>query len=149
MLSLPVSGHYGQFGCQDLVPNPLGVGLTCPTNESHQSKGFQGGSFKGIYGSNGYQTWVVVSYFKFEPLPGENDPVWLMLLMEKSPAPVEVGSLSHYLQGFMHHGWCRISSINSICQMDWLNHQVVAPAKNVFFTDTELRTRRRWVTASL
>ena len=46
-------------------------GPTCPTNESHQSKGFLGGSFKGIYGSNGYQTWVVASHFRFSPLPGE------------------------------------------------------------------------------
>ena len=29
-------------------------------------------------------------------------------------SPVEVGSLSHYLQGFLHPRWCRISSINSI-----------------------------------
>jgi len=28
-------------------------------------------------------------------------------------SPVEVGSLSHYLQGFMHSRWWRISSINS------------------------------------
>ena len=28
-------------------------------------------------------------------------------------SPVEVGSLSHYLQGFIHASWCRISSINS------------------------------------
>ena len=28
-------------------------------------------------------------------------------------APAEVGSLSHYLQGFIHPRWCRISSINS------------------------------------
>ena len=27
-------------------------------------------------------------------------------------APVEVSSLSHYLQGFIHPRWCRISSIN-------------------------------------
>ena len=25
-----------------------------------------------------------------------------------------IGRLSHYLQGFIHHRWCRISSINSI-----------------------------------
>ena len=25
-----------------------------------------------------------------------------------------IGSLSHYLQGFIHHRWCRISSINSM-----------------------------------
>ena len=29
-------------------------------------------------------------------------------------APVEVGRLCHYLQGFKHPRWCRISSINSI-----------------------------------
>ena len=28
-------------------------------------------------------------------------------------SPVEVGSLSHYLQGFIHPRWCRISAINS------------------------------------
>ena len=27
-------------------------------------------------------------------------------------SPVEVGSLSHYLQGFLHPRWCRISSIS-------------------------------------
>ena len=32
---------------------------------------------------------------------------------KKSGSPVEVGSLSHYLQGFVHPRWCRISSINS------------------------------------
>ena len=34
----------------------------------------------------------------------------------RNPAnsPVEVGSFSHYLQGFIHVGWCRISCINSI-----------------------------------
>ena len=31
-----------------------------------------------------------------------------------NPAPVEVGSLSHYLQGFIYPNWCRISAINSI-----------------------------------
>ena len=38
---------------------------------------------------------------EFEKLDGRN------------PAPVEVGSLSHYFQGFTHPRWCRISSINS------------------------------------
>ena len=32
----------------------------------------------------------------------------------RNPAPVEVGSLSHYLQGFIHPRWCRISSIKCI-----------------------------------
>ena len=42
-------------------------------------------------------------------------------------SPVEVGSLSHYLQGFIHPRWCRISSINSILPSihgvfdDWIN----------------------------
>ena len=29
-------------------------------------------------------------------------------------SPGEVGSSSHYLQGFIHPRWCRMSSINSI-----------------------------------
>ena len=29
-------------------------------------------------------------------------------------SPVEFGRLSHYLQGFIHPRWCRISSINSM-----------------------------------
>ena len=29
-------------------------------------------------------------------------------------SPVEVGSLFHYLQGFIHARWCKISSINSM-----------------------------------
>ena len=37
----------------------------------------------------------------------------LLLMVQKSGQPVEVGSLSHYLQGFIHPRWCRISSINS------------------------------------
>ena len=32
----------------------------------------------------------------------------------KNPAPIEISSLSHYLQGFMHPRWCKIFSINSI-----------------------------------
>ena len=31
----------------------------------------------------------------------------------RNHAPVEVGSLSHCLQGFIHPRWCRISSINN------------------------------------
>ena len=37
----------------------------------------------------------------------------LLLMAEIRRSPVEVGSLSHYLQGFIHPRWCRISSINS------------------------------------
>ena len=32
---------------------------------------------------------------------------------ESRRSPVEVGSVSRYLQDFIHPGWCRISSINS------------------------------------
>ncbi len=40
-------------------------------------------------------------------------------------SPVEVGSLSHYLQGFIHPRWCRISSINSmVSQFFQLDHWV-------------------------
>ena len=32
----------------------------------------------------------------------------------RNPAPVEVGSFYHYLQGFIHPRWCRISFINGM-----------------------------------
>ena len=38
----------------------------------------------------------------------------LILLVEEIPAPAEVGSFSYYLQSFIHPRWCRISSINSM-----------------------------------
>ena len=34
-------------------------------------------------------------------------------------SPVEVGSLSHYLQGFIYPKWCRISAING------MNHEIL------------------------
>ena len=37
-----------------------------------------------------------------------------VLLMEEILHQL-IGSLSHYLQGFIHPRWCRISSINSMC----------------------------------
>ena len=36
----------------------------------------------------------------------------ILLMVQKSGKPVEVGSLSNYLQGFIHPRWCRSSSIN-------------------------------------
>ena len=39
--------------------------------------------------------------------------VVLLLMEDIRKSPVEVGSLSHYLQGFKHPRWFRISSINS------------------------------------
>ena len=38
--------------------------------------------------------------------------MWAILLMEEILHQL-IGSLSHYLQGFAHPRWCRISSINS------------------------------------
>ena len=38
-------------------------------------------------------------------------------LMAEIRSPVEVGSLSHYLQDFIHPRWCRDSFINSSVQM--------------------------------
>ena len=35
---------------------------------------------------------------------------------ERNRAPVEIGSLSRYLQGFIHPRWCKIPSINSTAQ---------------------------------
>ncbi len=44
-------------------------------------------------------------------------PIWHAMKTHtvdgRNPAPVEVGSLSHSLQGFIHPRWCRFSSINS------------------------------------
>ena len=39
---------------------------------------------------------------------------WKYCWWLKSSQPVEVGSLSHYVRGFIHPWWCRISAINSI-----------------------------------
>ena len=53
------------------------------------------------------RTWESFPLFPFRSLP-------VILLMEENPAPVEVGSLSHYLQSFIHPRWLfGISSINS------------------------------------
>jgi len=43
---------------------------------------------------------------------------WLVILLmvQKSSEPVEVGSLSHDLQGSMHPRWCRIASISRFQQ---------------------------------
>ena len=49
--------------------------------------------------------------------PIREDPVWLtteMMAEIRRENQFEVGSLSHYLQGFIHPGWCRISAINSM-----------------------------------
>ena len=38
----------------------------------------------------------------------------ILLVVQKSGQPVEVGSLSHYSKGFLHPSWCRISEPNSM-----------------------------------
>ena len=49
-------------------------------------------------------------------------------------SPVEVGSLSPYLQGFVHPRWCRIFSINSTNRLRWLDFcHVFSSAKCEFF----------------
>ena len=50
----------------------------------------------------------------------------------RNPAPVEVGSLSRYLQGILHPRWCRISSINSIIDLQLVN---MVPTKSTIERD--------------
>ena len=40
------------------------------------------------------------------------NPGWIILLMAEILHQL-IGSLAHYLQGFIHPRWCRISAINS------------------------------------
>ena len=71
-------------------------------------------------GGGRYSDWqgeVEKFHFRLVGLWGKPEPKmttwsWLnmLLLMEEiRRSPVEVGSLSHYLQGFIHPRWCRIS----------------------------------------
>ena len=46
----------------------------------------------------------------------------VILLMEEI-LHQSIGSLSHYLQGFIHPRWCRISSINSL-SFEWFLNTV-------------------------
>ena len=49
--------------------------------------------------------------------PYSYDDPWMHLVLlrvQKSGGPVEVGSSSRYLQGFIYPRWCRISTINRI-----------------------------------
>jgi len=41
----------------------------------------------------------------------------------RNPAPVEVGSLSYYLQGFIHPRWYGIYSIN--CIISYISEDVI------------------------
>ena len=51
---------------------------------------------------------------KVEGLLASRCDPFLLLMAEIRRSPVEVGSLSHYLQGFIHPRWCRSSAINSL-----------------------------------
>ena len=51
-----------------------------------------------------------------------NSCVEVLLLMVQKSCTSLIGSLSHYLQGFIHPRWCRISSINSMLTLAVLLH---------------------------
>ena len=66
----------------------------------------------------------------------ENGPQKEEILLMEEILHQWIGSLSHYLQGFIHPRWCRISSINSRSflmknhhfQIPWINFDGVNPA---------------------
>ena len=43
----------------------------------------------------------------------------VMIVMMEEIMDHLIGSSSHYLQGFLHPRWCRISSINSSDVLNW------------------------------
>ena len=71
--------------------------------------------------------------------PRVNDLTWISpkmvgtemvrLMEEIRRSPVEVGSLSHYLQGFIYPRWCRISAINSMKKVTPYKQFEVHPRK--------------------
>ena len=56
------------------------------------------------------------SEWKFKPTKCLNIHQLLLMVQKSGDAPVEVGSLSHSWQGFIHPRWCRISFISRTCQ---------------------------------
>ena len=61
-------------------------------------------------------TWAANCRTGFRSIQAENTDcnlAFVILLMEEILHQL-IGSLSHYLQGFIHPRWCRISSINRI-----------------------------------
>ena len=50
--------------------------------------------------------------------------IYVILLMAEI-LHQSIGSLSHYLQGFIHPRWCRISSINSMCKFSTLYYTLL------------------------
>ena len=65
----------------------------------------------------------------------------------RNPAPVEVGSLSHYLQGFLHPRWCRISSINSMIHQLAIR-TIHGPSHQSISIHSLIRIRH-WITESM
>ena len=59
---------------------------------------------------------------------------------KKSGKPIEVGSLSRYLKGFIHPKWCSISSINSLHpqQLTWIHWVRTLPHFQVLPTASSL-----------
>ena len=73
----------------------------------------------------------------------------IILLMEEIPHQL-LGSLSHYLQGFIHSRWCRMSSINSInyiCNMHIPRNQmmfVVLIGKGLVWGELTSKNKGYW-----
>ena len=65
----------------------------------------------------------------------------------RNPAPVQVGSLSHYLQGFLHPRWCRISSINSMIHQLAIR-TIHGPSHQSISIHSLIRIRH-WITESM
>ena len=57
--------------------------------------------------------------------------IHILLMVQKSCSPVEVGSFFHYLQGFIHPRWCRISFINSISHSRCLDSLKAGKARHM------------------
>ena len=68
--------------------------------------------------------YVIPKSLKFSHWPSKitnpNSVLSVLLLMGRIPvnSPVEVGGLSHYLQGFMHPKWCRFSEPSTVLQRE-------------------------------
>jgi len=87
--------------------------------------------------------------FYFRPTIWGNDQIWLTFLRlvqppltvdgvdGRNPAPVEVGSLSHYLQGFMY---TRIFSMNS--STNYIKHPI---KRNAQKHDSKKQQTRLWI----
>ena len=72
---------------------------------SHESPGSISGTPKKEFRKGSLGLWLESWGYPSHTVAGRNS------------ASLEVGSLSHYLQGFIHPRWCRILSINSTIQL--------------------------------